>query len=180
MLDRLGLTWVGTLNPRTTVVWQDKRQSVRGLAIKLPLKWRKRLGVQAAAVTVYAPKYGKLRLVVTRNRHGNYEYIVTNDLGTDLTKLVLRKRSRWSIETVFRDTKQFGGLESCQAWVDSAMLRHVALVMLGFVVLQRLRLEPTETVGSVKTRWQLEVLRDGDPTPEPLRACPPQLRPTTA
>lgn len=180
VLDRLGLTWVGTLNPRTTVVWQDKRQSVRGLAIKLPLKWRKRLGVQAAAVTVYAPKYGKLRLVVTRNRHGNYEYIVTNDLGTDLTKLVLRKRSRWSIETVFRDTKQFGGLESCQAWVDSAMLRHVALVMLGFVVLQRLRLEPTETVGSVKTRWQLEVLRDGDPTPEPLRACPPQLRPTTA
>lgn len=180
MLSRLGITWVGTLDPRTTVVWQGKRQGVRELATKLRPKWRKRLGVKAVALTVYASKYGKLRLVVTRNRHGNYEYITTNDLEADLTTLVLRKHSRWSIETVFRDTKQFGGLESCQAWVDSAMVRHVALVMLGFVVLQRLRLEPTESVGSVKTRWQLEVLRDGDSAPEPLRACPPELRTTTA
>ena len=169
-----------------SVGWQGKRQSVRELAPKLKLKWRKRLGVQAVALTaplpsvVAAPKYGKLRLVVTRNRHGNYEYIVSNDLETDLTRLVLRKRSRWSIETVFRDTKQYGGLEACQAWVDCAMVRHVALMMLTFVVLQRLRLEPTESVGSVKTRWQLEVLRDGDPVPEPLRACPPELRAATA
>jgi hypothetical protein len=179
-LGRLGLTWVGTLDPRTIVVWQGKRQSVRGLAIRPRLKWRKQLRVQAIALTVYAPKYGKLRLVVTRNRHGNYEYIVSNDSGTDLTTLVLRKRSRWSVETVFRDAKQFGGLGACQAWVDSAMVRHVALVMLTFVVLQRLRLESTETVGSVKARWQLEVLRDGDSAPEPLRACPPQLRAATA
>lgn len=98
----------------------------------------------------------------------------------DLTKLVLRKRSRWSIETVFRDTKQYGGLEACQAWVDCAMVRHVALVLLGFVVLQRLRREPTESVGSVKTRWQLEVLRDGEVAAEPLRTCPPDLRTATA
>lgn len=180
VLGRLGVRWVGTLDPRTTVVWQGKRQSVRELALKLRLKWRKQVGVQAVAVQVYAPKYGKLLLVVTRNRHGNYEYIVSNDLGTDLTKLVLSKRSRWSIETVFRDTKQYGGLEACQAWVDGAMVRHVALVMLTFVVLQRLRLEPTESVGSVKTRWQLEVLRYGDSAPEPLRACPPELRTATA
>jgi hypothetical protein len=36
-------------------------------------------------------EYGSLRLVVTKNRHGNHEFIVTNDLGADLTTVVLRK-----------------------------------------------------------------------------------------
>ncbi len=180
MLGRLGLSWVGTLNPRTSVVWLGKRRQVRQLGCSLRLRWRKRLGVRAAAVTVYAPKYGRLRLVVTRNRHGNYEYIATNELGADLTSVALRKYSRWSIETVFRDTKQSAGLEACQCWVDAAMVRHVALVLLTFVVLQMLRAEPTESVGAVKQRWQLQVASDGEPAPVPLKARPPTLTSTTA
>ena len=35
---RLGLTWVGTLSPRTTVVYHRRRQPVQGLARTLPLK----------------------------------------------------------------------------------------------------------------------------------------------
>ena len=41
--------------------------------------------------------YGTLRLVVTRNRHGNYEVLATNDLSSDLTTIVQRKRHRWSV-----------------------------------------------------------------------------------
>ena len=37
VLGRLGLSWVGTLSPRTTVVWQGKRHSVRELASRLRL-----------------------------------------------------------------------------------------------------------------------------------------------
>ncbi len=177
-LSRLGLTWHGTLDPKTTVVWQGKKQAVRELAVSLQLKWRSHLGVRARALRVYAPKYGQVRLVVTRNRHGNYEYLVSNDLQADLTTMVQRKRSRWSVETVFRDSKQFAGLEACQCWVDQAMVRHVGLVLLTFVVLQRLRTTPNESVGAVKERWQLAVLRDGEVAPPPLRACPPELRPT--
>jgi hypothetical protein len=58
------------------------------------MKWRKRLGMRATAVRIYAPKYGSLRLVVTRNRHGNSEYVATNDSGADLTEVVSRKASR--------------------------------------------------------------------------------------
>jgi hypothetical protein len=177
-LARLGLTWHGTLDPKTNVVWRGKKQAVRALAERLHLKWRQQLGLRALALRVYAPKYGQLRLVVTRNRHGNYEYLVSNDLRCDLTTMVLRKRSRWSVETVFRDTKQFAGLEACQCWVDQAMVRHVGLVLLTFVVLQLLRTTPTESVGAVKERWQLAVLCDGEVAPPPLRACPPELRPT--
>lgn len=177
-LARLGLTWQGTLAPATTVIWRGKRHAVRELALRLKLKWRSQLGLRAVALTVYAPKYGTVRLVVTRNRHGNYEYLVSNALSADLTTLVLRKRSRWSVETVFRDAKQFAGLAACQCWVDQAMVRHVGVVLLAFVVLQQLRVTPEESLAAVKERWQLTALQDGQAAPIPLRACPRELRAT--
>jgi hypothetical protein len=177
-LARLGLVWQGTLDPKTHVVWRGKRHSVRDLAPQLRLKWRSHLQVRASAVKVYAPKYGQIRLVVVKNRHGNYEYLVTNALDADLTTVVERKRRRWPIETVFRDSKQFAGLEGCQCWADQAMVRHVALVLLTFVVLQLLRQRVDEPIASVKERWQLAIIRDGELPPAPLRACPTELRPT--
>lgn len=173
---RLGLTWVGTIAPRTTVVYRGRRQQVQHLASRLQLKWRPKLGVRAVALLVYAPSLGPVRLVVLKHVHGNYEYLVTNDLRCDLALLVNRKRSRWRIETIFRDTKQLAGLAACQCWVDQALVRHVALVFLAFVVLQVLRRDPQETVGAVKARWQSEILRDGQTPPQPLRAAPPACR----
>jgi SRSO17 transposase len=175
-LARLKLTWQGTLDPKTIVVWRGKRMAVRDLASTLHLSWRSHLGVRAMALRIYAPKYGQLRLGVTKNRHGNFEYLVSNDLHSDLTTMVVRKRSRWSVETVFRDSKQFAELEACQCWVDQAMVRHVALVLLTFVVLQLLRHSPDEPVGTVKERWQVAVIQDGQQPPPPLRACPVELR----
>ena len=173
---RLGLVWVGTLAPRTTVVWRGRRRQVRELAATLTLKWRPKLGVRALALAVYAPALGQVRLVVLKNEHGNFEYLVTNDPACDLARLVQRKRSRWRIETIVRDTKQAAGLGACQCWVDQALVRHVALVFLAFVVLQVLRRAPRETAGAVKARWQDEVLRDGQTPPPPLRAAPPEFR----
>lgn len=177
-LARLGLVWHGTLAPATTVVWHGQRHAVRALALRVKLKWRQHWGVRAAALTVYAPKYGTLRLVVTRNRHGNYEYWVSNALQADLTTLVQRKRSRWNVETVFRATNQFAGLGACQCRVDQAMVRHVGVVLLAFVVLQRLRVTPEESIAAVKERWQLAALQNGQVAPVPLRACPRELRAT--
>lgn len=169
-LTRCGLTWQGTLDPQTIVHYHNRRWTVRDLAAHLKLRWRPQLDVRAQAVTIYAPKYGTLRLVVTRNRHGNYEYIVSNDLTADLTTLVRRKHSRWSIETVFRDTKQFAGLAACQCRVDPALVRHIAFVLLAFVVLQVLRRDPAETLGAVKERLQLRLLQADYQAPLPLKA----------
>jgi hypothetical protein len=49
---RLGLIWVGTLSPRTTVVYRGKRQAVRDLAGRLKLRWRPKLGGRAVALRV--------------------------------------------------------------------------------------------------------------------------------
>jgi hypothetical protein len=178
LAGRLRITWVGTLPPRTTVVWRGRRCQVSELAGRLRLAWRPRLGLRAAAVTIYAPTYGRLRLVVTRNRHGNLEWLATNDLVADLTRVVARKLSRWSVETIFRDTKQYAGLGACQCRSDAAMVRHVALVLVAFVVLQQLRLDRAESVAAVKERWQLTATRQGEQPPTPLKACPAHLRAT--
>ena len=177
-LGRLGVRWVGVLPPRTTVFWHGRRLSARELCATPRLKWRQHLGLRATALRVWAPKYGHLRLVATRNRHGNYEALATNGLDDDLTTVVLRKRARWSVETIFRDTKQYASLEACQAWTDSSWVRHVALVLLAFVVLQRMRLSTAESVAAVKERCQLHVLRDGQSPLPPIRSCPAHLRAT--
>jgi hypothetical protein len=91
---------------------------------------------------------------------------------------VERKRRRWSIETMFRDSKRFASLEGSQCRLDQALVRHIALVFLTFVILQLLRARPDKAVASVKERWQLALVRDGERPPLPLRACPPELRPT--
>lgn len=177
-LDRRGLVWQGTLDPKSMVVYRGVQGQVRDIARTLKLKWRPKLALRAQAFDVYAPKYGHLRLCVTRNRHGNYEYIVSNAALSDLSSMVQAKRSRWSVETVFRDTKQFAGFEACQCRVDQAMVRHVALVFITFVVLQMLRNKPDEHVGEVKERWQLVVLQAGEPPPPPLKASPREFRTT--
>ena len=114
----------GDARPRTTVVWRGRRQQVATLARQLRLGWRPRLGLRAAAVRVYTPTHGMVGLVVTRNRHGNYDYLVTSDPAADLATVVVRKQSRWQVETIFRDTKQYAGLGACQCWSDQAMVRH--------------------------------------------------------
>jgi hypothetical protein len=179
LAGRLHITWVGTLHLRTTVVWHGRHQQVAALAGRLRLGWRRpRLGLRAAVVSVYAPSYGMLRLVVTRNRHGNHDDLVTGEPTADLTQVVARKQSSWQVATVFCDTKQYAGLGACQCWTDQATVRHVALVLLSFLVLQRLRLHPAEPIAAVKERWQLTVTRQGEHPPAPQNACPAQPRST--
>ena len=110
----LGLVWVERY-AAMQVVYRGQRQAVRDLASRLKLKWRPKLGVRAVALSVYVPRLGEVRLVVLRHEHGNFEYLVTNARTTDLSTLVHRKRSRWRIETIFRDTKQLAGLGPASA-----------------------------------------------------------------
>lgn len=175
---RMGVTWHGTLSPRTIVFWRDQRLAVRDLAPQLKLRWRKQVQVRATALTVETQAYGTIRLCVVRNRHGNWEFLASNLLPADSTLLVQRKRSRWPVETLFRDTKQYVALEACQCWCNQAFVRHVALVLLTFVVLQCLWQHPDECVSQVKQRWQRAVFQQGERRPEPLKACPPDLRAT--
>ena len=169
-LTRCRIIWVSTLKSNSYVIYRGQKLQVRDLTQMLKLRWRKRLELRAVALQVYLPGYGTVRLVVTRNRHGNEEYIVTNALEQDLTTIVRRKQTRWDIEVEFRNSKQLAGLGACECRVDQAMVRHVALALLTCVVLQRLRRDPSETVDAVKERWQLYAISGGLPAPTPLHS----------
>jgi len=49
------------------------------------------------------------------------------------------------------------------------MVRHVAFYFIAFIVLQRLRLHPEETLGEVKARLQREAMSGSTPPPLPLK-----------
>jgi len=165
------ITWVSTLRSNALVTYRGRTQPVAEWAKHLP---RHRIAGRTWAWvgTVHLPRYGTVRLVVATNGQGGLDYIVSNDLHRRGKVLLHRKRSRWDIETSFRDTKQLAGLEACQCRVSQAMERHVALVLLAFVVLQQLRLAPSETVGEVKRRLHLTVIRGDQPTSGAAIASP--------
>lgn len=152
------IIWVSTLRSNALIIYRGRIQPVAEWAQQLP---RHRIAgrIWAWVGTVHLPRYGIVRLVVATNGQGGLDYIVSNDLHRRGKVLLHRKRSRWDIETSFRDTKQLTGLDACQCRVPQAMERHVALVLLAFVVLQQLRLSPSETVGEVKRRLHLTVIR---------------------
>jgi hypothetical protein len=177
-LDNCGIIWQSTLAKNSLVVYKNKKIRVDTLARTLKLKWRSHLELRTAVLCVYLPGYGSVRLVVTKDGHGRWTYIVTNDMQADVTTIVQRKRSRWNIETLFRDGKQFAGLGACQCRVPQAMVRHVAFVLLAYVVLSQLKLDPSETVGEVKERLQLHVVTHGTPPPPPLKGPDKNYVPT--
>ena len=170
LLSNCNVVWVSQLPCNSKVVYRNKKRSVSELADIVKLKWRSHLEVRAAAIRVYLPEYGIVRLVLTKDGEGRTEYVVTNKLDADLTWAVMAKRLRWDIEVFFRGMKQLAGLGACQCYVDRAMVRHIALVMLAYVVLELLRTDLSETVDSVKERKQLYIVTGGMTPPTPLRA----------
>jgi hypothetical protein len=171
-LDHQQIIWVSTLKSNRRITYRGRTQSVAVWAQQLP---RHRIAghTWAWVGTVYLPQYGSVRLVVATNGMGDLDYIVSNDLHRRGKVLVYRKRSRWDIETCFRDTKQLVGLGACQCRVAQAMERHVALTLLTFMVLQLARLDPSETAGEVKRRLHLAVIQ-GDQTSPSVSIGPSQ------
>jgi len=154
-LRGLGLVWVSVLKSNAKVRQRRKLRRVSRLG--------SRLREERKGLRVYLPRYGKVKLVIVRNGDRK-EYLVTNALRSSPEKVILRKRSRWDAEESFREAKQLAGLGACQSRVPQAVERHVALVLLTLVVLQLLKEDPSETMGQVKERLQLQVLA-AEPAP---------------
>ncbi len=94
--------------------------------------------------------------------------LLTNAQDCSTYQVILRYRSRWAIEVMFRDLKQHLGLGACQHRNLEAITRHIALVMFAYVCLQQIRQNlPSSatadqcvmmTIGDVKKQLQSHVL----------------------
>ena len=151
-LDSQGLTWHGALAGNHEVVWEGQRQRVDGLGRRLH-DWRAHgIGHYVASASVYSPHLGHVRLtrVKVDQPERPYLYLVTNEQGCTPTQAWAAKRSRWPVEVMFRDDKQLVQLGGCPAPRVEAQKAHIALVLVGWVVLQHLRQAPSQTAGEVQ------------------------------
>jgi len=94
-------------------------------------------------------------------------YLLTNNVMCPTYSIIVRYRSRWTIEVMFRDLKQHLGLGSCQHRTLEAVTRHIAVVMFAYVCLQLVRQDMSSsathqaislTLGDVKKHLQAQVL----------------------
>ena len=151
-LDAQGLRWYGALAANHEVVWHETRQRVDALGPQLH-DWRaRRIGKLVAGADLYSPRVGQVRLTRVRIEQPKrpYLYLATNDRTCTPRQAWDRKVGRWPIEPMFRDEKQLLDLAGCHSPQVAAQQTHIALVLVAWVVLQRLRQAPSQTTGEVQ------------------------------
>jgi hypothetical protein len=94
------------------------------------------------AIDVFLTGYGDIKLLLIRNdthqEPGKTKYLFTTDHTASAPQILLRYRTRWAIETTFRDLKQELNIGSCQAISLDAQESHLALSIFAFVLLELL------------------------------------------
>lgn len=131
------------LKGNRTILYQGRTTTVQALdALFPPSAFNHRHGARIKAVDVFLPGYGSAKLLLVRkDTHAEPErtkYMFSTDTGDTASRILLRYRSRWAIETLFRDLKQELNVGSCQAISLDAQESHIALSIFAFVLLELL------------------------------------------
>jgi len=151
-LDAQGIRWYGAIAANHTVVLQGQAQRVDALERRVHAWRARRIGKVVASADVYSPRIGQVRLTRVRINQPKrpYLYLVTNNRACTPSQAWTCKVRRWPIEPMFRDEKQLLDLAGCQSPRVEAQETHIALVLVAWVVLQRLRQAPSQTTGEVQ------------------------------
>lgn len=139
----LTLPCYSRLKSNRKVVYQGVEMTLSQLARRFHISsFNHKHGAYIKALTVFLPDFGDIRLLLVRNdshrERGKTKYLFSTSLFDSASRILLSYRSRWAIETTFRDLKNHLNLESCQARALKAQQSHLALVILAFVLLQLL------------------------------------------
>jgi DDE superfamily endonuclease len=151
-LDALGITWYGAIGANHAVVLHGRHQRVDALGRQLHDWTARRIDRVVAGADISSPRIGHVRLTRVRIHQPKrpYLYLVTNQRACTPSQAWACKVSRWPIEPMFRDKKQLLDLAGCQSPRVEAQETHIALVLVAWVVLQRLRQAPSQTTGEVQ------------------------------
>jgi len=177
-LEAQGITWYGAIAANHAIVLHGQRQRVDALGRHLHDWTARRIEHLVAGADLYSPRIGHVRLTRVRINQPKrpYLYLVTNNRVCTPSQAWACKVRRWPIEPMFRDEKQLLDLAGCQSPRVEAQETHIALVLLAWVVLQRLRQAPSQTTGEVRaeliaTVWGHET-RFSPPVSDSLRSPP--------
>lgn len=129
------------LKENRKVFYEGELISLKEIIAQLPISsFNHKHGAYIRAIQVYLPGYGNIKLLfVKKDKHpepGKTKFLFSTDLSASASDVLLRYRSRWLIETMFRDIKQNLNFMSCQARSLKNQETHIALAFLSFVILE--------------------------------------------
>lgn len=142
---RLGLAWVTRLKSNTQVVFQGHKVTVQQVAasvVTANYHYYPQLGARARSFVVELFGWPVKLTVVKHDSHPERDrtkYLATSELRLSNAEHVGWYRRRWPIEVFFRDAKQLLGLGRSQVRQPQAVLTHLVVVCLAYVVLQLLK-----------------------------------------
>lgn len=86
-------------------------------------------------------------------------YLITNDLSSNVCKIIYRCKTRWAIEVFFRDLKGHLGINSVKDRIFDRVQAHLSLVMFGYLCLEIMKNSISNnthdlSIGDVKRHFQ--------------------------
>ena len=88
------------------------------------------------AFTVRMKGMKKVRVLISLNKHGNFNFYVTNRLDWNELAIATRYSRRWDIEVWHKEGKGRYGLGECQLRSDDAVCRYLTLSALAATLLE--------------------------------------------
>ena len=79
---------------------------------------------------------GLVRLLITMNKHGNFNFYISNRLDWKEVDIARQYAKRWDIEVWHRDGKGNYGLKECQLRSDEAVKKYITLSTLAATLLE--------------------------------------------
>jgi len=141
-IEGLGKDWVAECKANRLIKshrkWVHLSEFATDIVNKVPLRVVK-IGddtYQMKALTVYMKGIGKVRLLISLNKHGNFNFYVSNRLDWNELAIASRYSRRWDIEVWHREGKGSYGLEDCQLRTHEAVSRYLTLSSLAANLLE--------------------------------------------
>jgi len=136
-----GLPCYSRLKANRKVIFEGETLSLKQLAKRFrTFTFDHKHDAYIKAIEVYLPGCGQIKLLfVRKDKHiepGASKFILCTELQVSAPQILLRYRSRWAIETLFRDVKQNLNFEACQARLLCMQENHIAFSLFAFVVLE--------------------------------------------
>ena len=131
------------LKQNRNIIYQGCKMSLTNFSNLFSIRsFNHKHGAYIKAVEVDLCGYGEIKLLLVRkdshNEPGKTKLLFSTNVFDSASTILLRYRSRWAIETTFRDLKQNLNIGSCQARSLQAQKSHIALSLFAFVSLELL------------------------------------------
>jgi len=165
--NRLGLVWVTRIKKNCRLWFQDRKLLSRTIGSRL-LKAKRpytfqELALQGRSATVDWGSLKGLTFVVVKDgldeEKPTLSYLLSNDSVATRT-LIERYKSRWIVEVFFRDAKQHLGFSAYQGRSLEGAIRHICLVFIAAVVLDRIKGKEMTLGDAKRTAQSLIVIQD--------------------